>query len=44
MAQGYPGGETDRVYEWLREGVQGSEGMPLNVQVSMSFNFLFVTD
>ena len=33
MSLGYPGPVTDIVYEWLREGVQGSEGMPLNVQV-----------
>jgi hypothetical protein len=30
---GYPGGETDIIYEWVKEGVAGAEGMPLNVQV-----------
>jgi hypothetical protein len=30
---GYPGKETDMVYEWLKEGLAGAEGMPLNVQV-----------
>ena len=29
----YPGKETDIVYEWLKEGLQGAEGMPINVQV-----------
>ena len=33
MALGYPGAETDLTYEWLREAVEGCEGMPLNVQV-----------
>ena len=29
----YPGKDTDIFYEWVKDGVQGAEGMPLNVQV-----------
>ena len=33
LESNYPGKETDIVYEWLKEGLQGAEGMPINVQV-----------
>ncbi len=33
MSSLYPGKERDIFYKWLKEGVEGAEGMPLNVQV-----------
>lgn len=33
MRLGYPDAKTDRVYGWIREAVEGCEGMPLSVQV-----------
>jgi hypothetical protein len=29
----YSGKDRDIFYKWLKEGVEGAEGMPLNVQV-----------